>query len=250
MKARIETFLQRLVQMYMQHVSDENFMQIILSLIARRTTAKEPADALKLLFGLDEQLYIQQGTFSIRYDGGIHTKHRHMRYHDFFTSRVSKDDRVIDIGCGIGAVAYDLSKVAAHVVGVDLNETSIKTARERYQAPNLTFCVGDALVTLPEEKFGVVILSNVLEHLPYRPEFLRRVQETLQPHHILIRVPVYERDWRVPLKQELGVEWRLDPTHETEYTLETFQEEMRQAGLSIKHLEVRWGEIWSDVARL
>ena len=37
------------------------------------------------------------------------------------------------------------------------------------------------------------------------------------------------------------------PTHETEYTLETFAEEMKEAGLSIQHLEVRWGEIWSVV---
>ena len=101
---------------------------------------------------------------------------------------------------------------------------------------------------MPDEKFSVVILSNVLEHLPSRPEFLRRVQDTLRPDRILIRVPVFERDWRVPLKKELGVEWRLDLTHETEYTLETFAEEMHAANLQINHLEVRWGEIWSEVS--
>jgi ubiquinone/menaquinone biosynthesis C-methylase UbiE len=171
-----------------------------------------------------------------------------MKYHDFFTDRITKDDHVMDIGCGIGAVAYDVSNVAAQVVGMDFNAGSIEIARERYQNPNLIFHVGDALETLPDEKFSVVILSNVLEHLPNRPQFLRRVQNTLQPKRMLIRVPVFERDWRVPLKKELGVEWRLDPTHETEYTLETFAEEMRAANLQIDHLEVRWGEIWSEVS--
>ena len=52
----------------------------------------------------------------------------------------------------------------------------------------------------------------------------------------------------MPLKKELGVEWRLDPTHETEYTLETFAEEMSAANFRIDHLEVRWGEIWSEVS--
>jgi len=58
---------------------------------------------------------------------------------------------------------------------------------------------------------------------------------------------LFERDWRVPLKKELGVEWRLDTTHETEYTLESFKEEIANAGLSITHLEVQWGEIWAQV---
>jgi len=67
---------------------------------------------------------------------------------------------------------------------------------------------------------------------------------------MLIRVPLFERDWRVPLKRELGVEWRLDSTHMTEYTLESFAEEIAGAGLSIIHQEVRWGEIWAEVRPL
>jgi hypothetical protein len=73
------------------------------------------------------------------------------------------------------------------------------------------------------------------------------VQESVHPERILIRVPLFERDWRVPLKKELGVEWRLDDTHETEYTLESFASEMQEAGLAVKHLEVRWGEIWVEL---
>jgi len=248
MKRIVTQFLQRLIQAYVERMPDEHFVQFILSLIAGRMQGKTPAEALKVLFTLDARLYTEQGLLAVAHDGGIHTKHRHMKYHDFFTGRITKDDRVMDIGCGIGAVAYDVSKVAAQVIGMDFNADSITTARERYQNPNLTFRVGDALETLPDERFSVVILSNVLEHLPNRSQFLRRVQNTLKPKRILIRVPVFERDWRVPLKKELGVEWRLDLTHETEYTLETFAEEMRAANLQIDHLEVRWGEIWSEVS--
>ena len=249
MKRLVSQFLQGLVQTYARRISDERFVQFVLNLIKGHVQDKMPAEALKVLFTLDARLYAEQGLLAVVYDGGIHTKHRHMKYHDFFTSRINKDDRVLDIGCGIGAVAYDVAeKSAARVVGVDISENNIKIARERYRHPRLEYHVGDALETLPEEKFSVIILSNVLEHLPNRPHFLRRVQDTLQPKRVLIRVPVFERDWRVPLKKELGVEWRLDPTHEIEYTLETFAEEMRAANLHIDHLEVRWGEIWSEVS--
>lgn len=241
-------FLSWLIHAYVRRMSNERFVQFILFLIKGRTREKTPAEALKTLFMLDARLYSEQSLLSVAYDGGVHTKHRHMKYHDFFTGRINKDDHVIDIGCGIGAVAYDVSKIAAQVVGIDFNADSIQIAHERYQNPNLTFRVGDALKALPDEKFSVVILSNVLEHLSNRVQFLRHVQLALHPARILIRVPVFERDWRVPLKKELGVEWRLDATHETEYTLETFTEEMHGANLQIDYLEVRWGEIWSEVS--
>lgn len=207
-----------------------------------------PDDALRFLFRLDRRLYRLEGRMAVEYGGGIHTKHRHTHYHDFFVKRVRSGERVLDIGCGHGAVAYDVAeKAGAYVVGVDLNANNIALAHQRHAHPRIEYRVGDALESLPDGPFNVVILSNVLEHLSDRPAFLRRVQEIAYPSRILVRVPVFERDWRVPLKQELAVEWRLDSTHMTEYTLESFAEEIAQAGLSITHQEVRWGEIWAEV---
>ena len=215
--------------------------------VARRANALPSDEALCFLFGLDGRMYTLEGTKAVEYGNGIHTKHRHMRYHDFFVERISSEERVLDIGCGIGAVAYDVAeKAGARVVGIDLNADNIALARERYAHPRVKYCAGDALKALPDQPFDVVILSNVLEHLPQRPDFLRRVQETVRPSRFLIRVPLFERDWRVPLKQELGLEWRLDPTHETEYTPESFAEEMATAGLEITFQQVRWGEIWAE----
>ncbi|MCW5875598.1 MAG: hypothetical protein KIS85_01830, partial [Anaerolineales bacterium] len=58
--------------------------------------------------------------------------------------------------------------------------------------------------------------------------------------------PSFERDWRVAYKRELGVEWRLDEDHKTEYTIEQFHQELAEAGLEIVHLESCWGEIWAE----
>jgi hypothetical protein len=64
---------------------------------------------------------------------------------------------------------------------------------------------------------------------------------------MLIRVPLFERAWEVPLRKELGLEWRSDATHETEYTEESFAQEMDAAQLTLVHQEIRWGEIWAQV---
>lgn len=227
------------------------FEKTLLFLVQTRAQSLPADEALRLLFRMDNALYSWQGTYAVKYGDGTHTKHRHMNYHDFFVARVHAGEHVLDIGCGIGAVAHEVAaRSDAQVTGIDISESNIAYARSHYAHPKVTYLVGDVLKGLPQTSapVDVVILSNVLEHLPGRPQFLRQVQTVVNPSRMLIRVPLFERDWRVPLKKELGVEWRLDDTHEIEYTIETFHAEMAEAGLTVRHLEVHWGEIWSEVA--
>ncbi|MEK8023199.1 MAG: class I SAM-dependent methyltransferase [Candidatus Hydrogenedentota bacterium] len=217
--------------------------------VVRDRVLRLPAsEALRFLFRLDAVLYEVQGTTSVAYGDGIHSKHRHMNYHSFFVKRIRPDDKVLDLGCGIGAVAFSVaSETGAAVTGVDWDAGSIETARARHQHPRLAYSVSDVSKDIPDGRYDVVILSNVLEHLRERPVFLRRIAGATRASRFLIRVPLFERDWRVPLKKELGVEWRLDPTHETEFTQETFASEMAEAGMRIADQEFRWGEIWAEV---
>jgi ubiquinone/menaquinone biosynthesis C-methylase UbiE len=204
------------------------------------------AEALRFLFRLDAALYSLEGQKAIDYDGGIHTKHRHTRYHDFFVKHIQPAERVLDIGCGSGALAYDVAeKSQAQVTAIDLNVENIAKAHQRYSHPRVKYIVGDVLQKLPDGPFDVILLSNVLEHMQERSGLLRHLQEVMSPSRFLIRVPLFERDWRVPLKRELGVEWKLDASHEKEYTLESFAEEVVAAGLRIDYQVVKWGEIWA-----
>ncbi|MCB0108922.1 MAG: class I SAM-dependent methyltransferase [Caldilineaceae bacterium] len=208
-----------------------------------------PEQTLRLLFRLDRWLYYVQGKLAAAYGEGVHTKHRHMNYHRFFVQRIAPGERVLDVGSNHGAVSFDIAEQAgATVVGMEINPALVAEARQRHPHPKVEYRVGDVLTDQIDEHFDVIVLSNVLEHLPQRPQLLRRLQEATHPARFLIRVPLFERDWRVPLKQELGVEWRLDPTHEIEYTLESFAEEMAAAQLQLLHQEIRWGEIWAELA--
>jgi len=219
----------------------------VLKHFARRANSLLPDEALRFLFRVEDFIEKIIGQTAIRYDNGLHVKHRLTRYHDFFVKRIKPGERVIDIGCGAGAVAHSVvERSGAQVVGIDLSINKIKKAREQYPHPLLKFCVGDALRDLPEDHFEVIILSNVLEHLPKRPDFLRRLVEVHKPSRILIRVPTFEKNWQIPCKQELGVKWWGDNTHKTEYTQESFAAEMESAGLKITYKEIRWGEIWSE----
>ncbi len=216
------------------------------ALLHGMATARPPADSLRFLLTLQRYLDSLQGIEAVRYGGGIHTKHRHVRYHEFFTARLAPGERVLDIGSGTGFLSHAMAAAGARVTGIELEERNVAAATARFRHENLRFVRGDALVWLPDEPVDTVVMSNVLEHLPKRPEFLRSVQDRLAPRRWLLRVPLFERDWRLPLMKELGLDWRSDDTHETEHTVEEFTAELAAAGLEVIHLETRWSEIWCE----
>ncbi|MBF0417666.1 MAG: methyltransferase domain-containing protein [Magnetococcales bacterium] len=239
---------ERLCGLLAEGLEEEHLRGLLGRLIEARAARLSSDEALRFLFRLDGRLYKVQGGQAVRHGGGLHPKHRLMAYHDFFIQRLVPGERVLDVGCGNGALTCDMAERGrCRVVGIELEADKVEEARRLRPHPEVTYHVGDA--TSDGEvggPFDVVTLSNVLEHLSGRPDFLRRLTARSGARRMLIRVPLFERDWRVALKRELGVEWRLDATHETEYTLESFDEEMRAAGLTITHLEVRWGEIWAE----
>jgi SAM-dependent methyltransferase len=212
--------------------------------VARR---RSPDAALRALISIHDQLYWRIDRLAIDYDGGVHVKHRLMRYHDFFVDRIDAGQRVLDVGSGDGTLAHDVvERSAATVVGIDINPYGLESARARYQHPNLSFVEADATQWLPDESFDVVILSNVLEHIDERVVLLRALSDRIAKR-LLIRVPMSNRHWLVPLRQELGLEHFSDPTHFIEYVPEVFEAEMAEAGLYVAEMQVGWGEIWADV---
>lgn len=200
---------------------------------------------VKFALWLHNFSYKLSSRFAIKAERGLHPKHRLMGYHKFFVNNINKGETVLDIGCGNGALALDLSKKAKEVFAIDINKKNISKAKEDYSAPNIRYIVGDAIIYDFNKKFDAVILSNVLEHIQDRIEFLKRVK-SLAPK-ILIRVPMINRDWITLYKKEIGIEWQLDKTHYIEYTLESFQKELKKAGLNLKEYKIQFGEIWAVV---
>ena len=200
----------------------------------------------KLLLWVHRFSYRVVGLLSQKVEeDGLHPKHRLMNYHKFFVDNVDKDDVVLDVGCGNGALSYDVAKKAKKVVGVDFNKKNVSFAKERYSEENIEYICGDALKDLTDEKFDVIIMSNVLEHIENRVEFLGKLRE--KAAKFLIRVPMINRDWITLYKKEMGLDYRLDKGHFVEYTLEYFVKELEEAGLSIKEYSIQFGEIWASV---
>lgn len=200
---------------------------------------------IKILLSLYSFLYRLISLLAIRTEDGIHPKHRLTKYHQYFLNNVNSKSIVLDIGCGQGELAYDLSKKAHQVIGIDISHKNIKIAQGRYSAKNVNYYFGDATKYRFEQKFDIIILSNVLEHLRNRIKFLNKIKK-LAPK-ILIRVPMINRDWITLYKKELDISWKLDKSHFIEYTEKSFKDELSRAGLKIIQHSIQFGEIWAVV---
>jgi trans-aconitate 2-methyltransferase len=78
--------------------------------------------------------------------------------------------RVLEIGCGIGTVTGLISeevRAAGSVLAVDLSPRSIAAASERLAAcTNVRLEAADVLEMVLDETFDVVVLPDVIEHIP------------------------------------------------------------------------------------
>ena len=81
----------------------------------------------------------------------------------FGGARRFRGKSVIDIGTGVGRLAFDVAPLARRVLGVDPHEEAIREARERARREGLTnveFRVADArTLRTGGERFDLAILS-------------------------------------------------------------------------------------------
>jgi SAM-dependent methyltransferase len=203
--------------------------------------------AMRELLEVYADAYYAMDRGAIHYDGGVHVKHRLTRYHDFFVERIQPSERVLDVGCGKGELAYDIAERAgATVVAIDRAGWALEFARRNFAHPRVTYVQSDALAYEAAGTFDVAVLSNVLEHIASRVELLRSLRERAHVARLLIRVPMIDRDWVVPLRRELGLTYFSDPEHEIEYTPEILSSELAASGWKMGEPLLVWGEIWVE----
>jgi len=225
--------------------------KIIMGMFVLDSRNPDPAYGLRRLLTLRDRLDLVTNERAMAYGNGEHPKHRLTNYHQFFIDHVSNGQRVLDVGCGYGAVARSVAN--AHpdctVMGVDQDQPRLTQAQNSDNPCNLSFFEGDATKTLPDGAWDVVILSNVLEHIVDRPGFLKALIASTNAATFLIRVPMFERDWQMPLRRELSVNYYSDDDHKIEHTREELTAEVQAAGLNINIVATPWGEFWAVCQR-
>lgn len=78
--------------------------------------------------------------------------------------------RVLDVGCGNGAVSVEIAKLGCSIVGIDMSESGIQIARQICPSARFEALPADdnLLRNLGEKPFDIVFSLEVVEHL-YNP---------------------------------------------------------------------------------
>lgn len=149
--------------------------------------------------------------------------------------------RVLDVGCATGTLGRLMQGRGLHLVGLEPEEEWARAARPLYQAVHTGTVETAADADLAG--FDVIVLADVLEHLP-RPEqtLARLVQLQNSGALFMISVPNIANLWvRLSLLfgrfdyTDRGI---LDRTHLHFFTRRTLTRFLADAGLRLRRLEV------------
>jgi len=102
---------------------------------------------------------------------GLKKGRNYENYHplwDTILNWITPQEGIADLGCGPGAFAERAKKAGKrYIVGVDYSEVAIRQAKERVPKWAKRFICADlSTYTIPRRKVDVVVMTEVLEHLP------------------------------------------------------------------------------------
>ncbi|NIT35792.1 MAG: methyltransferase domain-containing protein [candidate division Zixibacteria bacterium] len=123
------------------------------------------------------------------------------------------DVRGLDLGCGPGAIAAYLAKIAGAFVGLDVDEAAIEAARARFRYPNLDF-VYEKSPRLPfdDAAFDLIIVNHVYEHARDAGTMFAEVRRLLKPTGLVYlaaagKYQIFEPHYRLPFLSWLPHAW-------------------------------------------
>jgi len=139
--------------------------------------------------------------------------------------------RLLEVGCGAGALTRDLSTAGFECTGLELGEAAREVARKICaDRPNVE--IHGSWSDAWQGAFDYVAAFEVLEHIDDHESTARQWAGWLKPTgKLLISVPAHPSHW------DASDVWA---GHFRRYTRESLKQVLEQAGLAIEYLET-WG---------
>ena len=95
---------------------------------------------------------------------------------------------ILNVGCGFGYGTWILAQYGpTSVLGLDIDNATIKEAEARYKGDIVRFKLADAQqLPLADASYDIVVSLENIEHLPAPLKFVQEAQRVLKPEGLLI----------------------------------------------------------------
>jgi ubiquinone/menaquinone biosynthesis C-methylase UbiE len=93
---------------------------------------------------------------------------------------IKPDDKILEIGCGIGSIVNHLSKHGYDVTGTDISNEAISYGLKKYGCLNLQVQPAEDL-PFKDESFNVVLSFDLFEHIAQINRHVSEVYRVLRP---------------------------------------------------------------------
>lgn len=149
------------------------------------------------------------------------------------------DRRLLDVGCNEGRNLSLFARRGFDAHGVESNPVAVRRARQQ----DLKVHEGDVGDIPTSERFDVVVMSNVLEHLEDPLGTLRQVAERLNPEGELWISCPNSRSWARRLFGPWWINWH-PPFHLTHFSEHTLTAVLDRAGFTVEEVRTRTPALW------
>ena len=166
----------------------------------------------------------------------------------FMLRYIKKGSYVLDIGCGDGYYAYQISKnkKIKKVIALDISKNSIEYAKRKYPHPNIDFIVGEfEKINFNEKKFDAIYMCEIIEHFNNPDKVLKKISMILKPEGLLfISTPNFlrleNRIRKIFRKKPIFV----DKSHFKEFTFVDIEAMLKKYGFKI--VKKRGVNLWAE----
>lgn len=123
------------------------------------------------------------------------------------TSYLTKEDQVLELGCGTGSTALLLAPEVAHITASDLSSSMVEIGEGKAQVEgvsNISFVASD--IYGPDIEIGpfdVVMAHNLIHLLEDTPAVMKRINQLVKPGGIFISKTVCKPGKGTPFKLRL-----------------------------------------------
>lgn len=150
--------------------------------------------------------------------------------------RLDKNSKILDIGCGEGSTLLYLNDESNKLYGMDISEEAIELSKNNLM--DATYFLGDITKkeTLPDQKFDLIICSEVLEHITDDAVAIENISSLLKKGGYLIITVPHRKDYWTKTDTESG--------HVRRYEISEIKNKVNQSGFKKYPLQIKELIIW------